>query len=130
MKLGLRVNFPSSRSLPLTYIYNPKSTSSDTVNIYGSEREVGAMIPHDEPDGTPAMPHGELNLPRVAEPADENDVMREQLEYLIDHASEQGTCGCSECQRYLRARSLLLEIFSEPAGQPVRRPSATMPMAA
>jgi len=46
--------------------------------------------------------------------ADENDVMREQLEYLIGHTAAQGTCGCSECQRYLNIRTLLLAIFSDP----------------
>ena len=46
--------------------------------------------------------------------ADGCAVMREQLEYLIDHATEQVECGCSECRRYLRVRSILLEIFGEP----------------
>jgi len=53
-------------------------------------------------------------LPRIPEPADEADVMREQLEYLIEHAAEAGECGCPECRRYLRARAALLEIFEEP----------------
>ncbi len=48
------------------------------------------------------------------ESANENDIMLEQLEYLIDHAEEHVQCGCSECRRYLRARSVLLEIFEEP----------------
>ena len=48
------------------------------------------------------------------ESANENDIMLEQLEYLIDHAEEHVQCGCSECGRYLRARSVLLEIFEEP----------------
>ena len=48
------------------------------------------------------------------EPADETDVMREQLEYLIDYTAEHVQCGCAECRRYLRARSILLEIFDEP----------------
>src|SRR4051794_7587878 len=43
--------------------------------------------------------------PRIA--ADANDVMRDQLEWLIDHA-ENGVCGCEQCDRYLRARALLL----------------------
>jgi hypothetical protein len=55
--------------------------------------------------------------------------MREQLEYLIGHASDRGLCGCSECQRYLHVRALLLEIFSEPAPQQ-KAAMATMPMAA
>jgi hypothetical protein len=52
---------------------------------------------------------------RVPQPADANDVMREQLEYLIEHASDDTRCGCVECQRYVRVRSILLEIFGEPA---------------
>ena len=75
------------------------------------------------------MPAGGLNLPRVLEPADENDVMREQLEYLIGHTADRGLCGCSECQRYLRVRALLLEIFSEPAPQQMAA-TVTLPMAA
>ena len=42
--------------------------------------------------------------------ANANEVMREQLEYLIEHAGS-GTCGCPLCHRYLRSRTLLLEIF-------------------
>ncbi|HUJ20146.1 MAG TPA: hypothetical protein VLX58_01435 [Bryobacteraceae bacterium] len=56
--------------------------------------------------------------------------MREQLEYLIGHVTERGICGCAECQRYLRVRSVLLEIFSEPEPRPVRQGIATLPMAA
>ena len=57
-------------------------------------------------------PQGEL--PRIPEPADETDVMREQLEYLIEHAAEAVECGCPECRRYLRVRAALLEIFEKP----------------
>jgi hypothetical protein len=81
-----------------------------------------------ELDGMKTTPDEALSLPRVPEPADESDVMREQLEYLIEHAAERGICGCSECQRYHRVRSLLLEIFSEPEPQPVHQ--LTLPMAA
>ena len=88
------------------------------------------MVAHAELNGTTAVPHTGLNLQRVPEPADENDVMREQLEYLIGHATDSGMCGCSDCQRYLRARSALLEIFSEPTPQQVRLSAATLPMAA
>ena len=56
----------------------------------------------------------QVELPRVPAPADEADVMREQLEYLIEHAAEAGPCGCSDCQRYQRVRAILLEIFGEP----------------
>ena len=87
------------------------------------------MAAHAELDGTKATPHNALSLPRVPQPADESDVMREQLEYLIAHATDRGACGCSECQRYLRVRSLLLAIFSEPERKPVQQPAA-LPMAA
>ena len=46
----------------------------------------------------------------VISAANANDVMREQLDYLIEHTGS-GTCGCSECQRYFRARALLTKIF-------------------
>lgn len=88
------------------------------------------MLTHAEVDGTTTMPDGALNLPGVPEPADEEDVMREQLEYLINHTNERGICDCSECQRYLRARSVLLEIFSDPEARQIRQPTATLPMAA
>ena len=87
------------------------------------------MAAHAELDGTETTPHKALILPRVAEPADTCDVMREQMEYLICHVSERGSCGCSDCQRYLRVRSVLLELFSEPESQPVRQLTA-VPMAA
>ena len=87
------------------------------------------MAAHAELDGMKTTPHTALSLPRVPEPAHESDVMREQLEYLIGHATERGACGCSECQRYLRVRSLLLEIFSEPEPQQVQHLTA-LPMAA
>jgi len=87
------------------------------------------MAAHDELNETKITPHDALSLPRVPEPADESDVMREQLEYLIAHTSERGNCGCSECQRYLRVQSLLLEIFSEPEPQAMQQLTA-LPMAA
>jgi hypothetical protein len=54
----------------------------------------------------------------------ENDVMRQQLEYLIGHSAERGICGCSECRRYLRVRSVLLAIFGEPEPQPSQQVTA------
>jgi hypothetical protein len=56
----------------------------------------------------------QVELRRISEPADETDVLREQLEYLIEHTARNAQCGCSECQRYLKVRSALLEIFAEP----------------
>ena len=55
--------------------------------------------------------------PRVIAAADPHDVMREQLEFLIEHA--QGpTCGCAQCERYTRVRTLLLQAFDEAPKQP------------
>jgi hypothetical protein len=88
------------------------------------------MVPHAELDGTTTMRHGEFNPPAVPGSADERDVMREQLEYLIEHITERGECGCSDCQRYLRVRSVLLAIFSEPEPGEVQQLAATLPMAA
>ena len=88
------------------------------------------MIPQNALDGTTPLVDGGFNLPRVPAPADENAVMREQLEYLIGHATEQPNCGCSECQRYVRVRSVLLAIFREPEPQQAHQLAAAFPMAA
>ena len=85
------------------------------------------MIPNDETREARVIAEGELGLPRVPEPADPNDVLREQLEYLIDH-TERGVCGCHECERYARVREILLALFSEP--QAARQLTAILPMAA
>lgn len=86
------------------------------------------MAPQAELNRSAAI-DGAVNRARVLEPADESEVMREQLEYLIIHTAGHGLCGCSECQRYVRVRALLLEIFSEPAPQAAAA-TATLPMAA
>jgi hypothetical protein len=83
----------------------------------------------DGTEGTKVMPTVASNLPAVPRPADVADVLHEQLDYLIDHASA-GPCGCSECQRYLRVRSALLEIFGEPEPQQVRQRAAAISIAA
>jgi hypothetical protein len=62
----------------------------------------------------------ELTPQAAAELAHANDVMQEQLEYLVDVTSEHGLCGCSDCQRYLRVRSVLLEIFEGPPAKRLR----------
>jgi hypothetical protein len=61
--------------------------------------------------GSPDGPVGLVTRPRVVAAADANEVMREQLEYLIEHA-EGGDCGCQQCNRYHRVRALLLEAFT------------------
>ncbi len=47
----------------------------------------------------------------VVTAANANDVMREQLYYLIEHVGS-GICGCRDCKRYVRARRLLMEVFA------------------
>jgi hypothetical protein len=47
----------------------------------------------------------------VVAAANANEVMREQLCYLIEHAGS-GPCGCRDCKRYMRAREVLMEIFA------------------
>jgi len=59
-----------------------------------------------------SAPVGLATKPRVVAAADADDVMREQLEFLIEHA-QAGECGCPQCERYSRARTLLLEAFKE-----------------
>ena len=58
----------------------------------------------------PVAPVGSAAHSRVVGAADANEVMREQLDFLIEHA-QGGSCGCAQCQRYQRARSVLLELF-------------------
>jgi len=72
----------------------------------------------------------QVELQRVPNPADETDVLREQLEYLIEHTAQEVQCGCSECQRYLRVRSILLEIFDEPQNANVREMAPPLARAA
>lgn len=60
----------------------------------------------------PGASNGLALRPLLIEAADTHDVMREQLEYLIDHAVT-GTCGCRQCQRYVGVRELLMEIFAD-----------------
>ena len=50
-------------------------------------------------------------LPKSVRLPETDDILREQLEYLIDHDSGKIVSSCSECRRYLQVRSLLLQIF-------------------
>ena len=67
---------------------------------------------------------------RIPETADDSDILREQLDYLIEHAASEAQCGCAECRRYHRVRSILLEIFGEPQPSNVREILAPLPKAA
>lgn len=49
----------------------------------------------------------------VVEAAEVGEVLHEQLETLIRHTEER-TCGCPDCIRYMRVRLLLLTPFAEP----------------
>jgi phenylpyruvate tautomerase PptA (4-oxalocrotonate tautomerase family) len=69
-------------------------------------------------NGAATLADGRVAVPAPPETTDANGIMREQLEYLINHIAEQGICGCSQCQRYFRTRSVLLEIFNEPQSRP------------
>jgi hypothetical protein len=47
-----------------------------------------------------------------AVPGDLHAIMREQLDFLIEHA-ESGCAGCGFCERYARVKGVLLEIFAD-----------------
>jgi hypothetical protein len=57
--------------------------------------------------------------------ADANEVMREQLDFLIEHA-QSGPCGCLQCERYIRARTLLLEAFRSAPEESQGAPGASL----
>ena len=59
----------------------------------------------------PEAPIGLSAHSQIVTAADTHEVMREQLDYLIEHA-QSGPCGCAQCHRYQRARSVLLELFA------------------
>ena len=81
----------------LTMIYTRARTPLRCGHIYQGEYGGDAMAPN------------------------ESDILREQLDYLIEHTAREVQCGCSECRRYLRARSILLEIFEEPQHVPLAK---------
>jgi hypothetical protein len=49
--------------------------------------------------------------PHITPAADVIVVMREQLEYLIEHATSPGYCGCNACVAYNDVRAILLGLF-------------------
>jgi len=58
----------------------------------------------------PVTPVGLAAQSRMVAAANVDDAMRDQLEFLIENAHSSG-CGCTQCGRYQRARSVLLDIF-------------------
>ncbi len=69
------------------------------------------MAPTDA--GTPVRaPGGARGGEQRMVKGDLHSVMREQLDFLIEHV-ESGCGGCSFCDRYGRAKSILLEIFAD-----------------
>jgi hypothetical protein len=79
---------------------------------------------HSEPDNVQvdhrAVGGAAAAQPRVIAAADTNEVMQEQLQFLIEHAGT-GTCGCQQCDRYIRVRALLMELFDEALNRSRRR---------
>jgi len=45
------------------------------------------------------------------EPASLNDVLFDQLEYLVSHAGEECPAGCPDCHRLEQVKKLLLVPF-------------------
>jgi hypothetical protein len=70
------------------------------------------MSPGKPENANPSAQVGLEVRPRVIAAANANDVMLEQLEFLIEHA-QAGDCGCQLCERYFRVRTMLLEAFAE-----------------
>ena len=62
------------------------------------------------PESASSVAPARLAATRMIAAADANEVMREQIEYLIEHA-QGGDCGCSRCETYHRVRTLLLAPF-------------------
>jgi hypothetical protein len=56
------------------------------------------------------------------EPAEAEDVMFEQLEWLLDHADGSCPAGCRECARLETVKRLLLQPFSDTDLTPRPRP--------
>ena len=58
-----------------------------------------------------ALPARNLCIPA----APVNEVLREQLDYLIGHSETRTRpCGCTDCERYDLVAPVLLEIFDHP----------------
>lgn len=72
----------------------------------------------------------QVEIRKNPEAANEGDVLREQLEYLIGHREGTATCACPECQRYVRVRAILLEIFALPPRAKVQDIDRHLPKAA
>ncbi len=56
------------------------------------------------------------------EPAQAEEVMFEQLEWLLDHADGSCAAGCRECARLETVKRLLLQPFSDADAAPRPRP--------
>jgi len=66
------------------------------------------------PKSSNCLPGISPAIRRVVPAAPADEVMIEQLEFLLEHA-QGGDCGCSQCERYRYVRAILLDAFSEPA---------------
>jgi hypothetical protein len=111
------------------YLQSERIGPADRRHLPEWIEEGAAMNTNDEAEKV-TVNTGEIPvLPRVTQPADEADVMCEQFEFLLDHVAEGGLCGCPACQRYVRTRAILLEVFGEPPRAAVA-PGAHLRMAA
>jgi hypothetical protein len=62
---------------------------------------------------------------RVVTAVDANDIMMDQLEFLIEHV-QAGVCGCEQCERYWRARAVLMDVFADsPRAAAVKKTSSS-----
>ena len=85
-----------------------------------------------EVDATPILTYAEIAYQkRVVKKADPADVMREQLEYLLEHVEEcrEDTEKCPICQDYLMVGARLMGKFGEPFGVKVQAAQETTPEA-
>jgi hypothetical protein len=118
MSRKLKVKLPRLDEAGLTRVAEsvplPGASLKVKIQIRGRQFWRREMSPtQGKPDDANAVTAAQLaTRPRVIVAADANDVMREQLDFLIEHAQD-GNCGCAQCQRYLRARALLMEAFAD-----------------
>jgi hypothetical protein len=66
-----------------------------------------------------AHPMGSGSSADLIQPAPLGDILHEQLDYLIDHATQACPPGCADCARLQQVKSWLLIPF-----RGVRRPRA------
>ena len=106
-------------AISFPFILETEKEMKDMVTYTESHR-TGIPLPGYPADKAVTIADSPNGLQRVLQPANPDEVLREQLEYLIEHASSMAVCGCSDCRRYHRVRSVLLEIFGSAAASTSR----------